>query len=121
LEHIEDDRGALRHMHDLLAPGGKLLLFVPAGTYLYGRLDEALGHFRRYSLNEVRAKAAEAGFAVDELFYMNVAGIPGWFLSSRVLRRTAPPRGMLWLFNLLTPLFIRFEETLKPRFGQSVV
>ena len=121
LEHIEDDHTALRAMHDALAPGGKLLLFVPAGMYLFGRLDEALGHFRRYSLAEVETKVRVAGLAVDEAFYMNVAGVPGWFLSSRVLRRQHPPRGMLKLFNLLTPLFIWFEERFKPGFGQSVV
>src|SRR5204862_182599 len=30
LEHIEDDRASLRAMHDLLQPGGRLVLVVPA-------------------------------------------------------------------------------------------
>ena len=48
LEHIEDDRASLRAMHDLLQPGGRLVLLVPSLRALYGTLDEALGHFRRY-------------------------------------------------------------------------
>src|SRR5881396_1734968 len=43
LEHIEDDRASLRAMHDLLQPGGRLVLLVPSLRALYGTLDEALG------------------------------------------------------------------------------
>lgn len=121
LEHIEDDRTAIRNMFDLLEPGGQLLLFVPAGPYLYGHLDEALGHYRRYTLGCLSGLVREQGFILDEAYHMNIAGIPGWFLASRVLRREAPPRILLWLFNLLVPLFIWFEETFRPSFGQSIV
>jgi 2-polyprenyl-3-methyl-5-hydroxy-6-metoxy-1,4-benzoquinol methylase len=121
LEHIEYDGVALRHMHDVLMPGGKLLLFVPAGQYLYGHLDQVLGHYRRYALASLRALVQAQGFEVLEASYMNAAGIPGWFLSSRILRREAPPRGLLWLFNLLTPVFVRVEEQIRPSFGQSVL
>jgi len=121
LEHIERHVEALRNMHDVLTPGGRVLLFVPAGQYLFGHLDRALGHYRRYALEPLRELVGAQGFEIVESSYMNVAGIPGWFLSSRVLRREAPPRGLLWLFNLLTPLFIWFEETLHPPFGQSIV
>jgi len=38
LEHIRDDTAALRRFHDLLAPGGRLLLLVPAHQVLYGRI-----------------------------------------------------------------------------------
>src|SRR6266581_4058076 len=42
LEHIEDDRASLRAMHDLLRPGGRLVLLVPSLRVLYGTLDDAL-------------------------------------------------------------------------------
>jgi hypothetical protein len=42
-------------------------------------------------------------------------------VSSRLLRREAPPRGLLWLFNLLAPALARAEEMLRPPFGLSVV
>jgi SAM-dependent methyltransferase len=121
LEHIADDRQALRHMFDLLEGGGKLLLFVPAGAYLFGHLDRALGHYRRYTLGPLRDLLRETGFTVELASYMNVAAIPGWFLASRILRREAPPMGLLRLFNRLTPLFIWGEERLRPGFGQSII
>src|SRR5205809_3988883 len=66
LEHIEDDAASLRAMHDLLRPGGgkggRLVLLVPALRVLYGTLDEALGHFRRYVPDELAAQLRTAGF-----------------------------------------------------------
>jgi SAM-dependent methyltransferase len=121
LEHVEADAAALRNLRALLRPGGKLVLFVPAGQYLYGRLDEALGHYRRYTVPSLRELARAQGLDVVDAYYMNVAGVPGWFLSSRLLRREAPPRGLLWLFNLLTPPLAWTEEKLRPPFGLSVV
>ena len=125
LEHIEDDRLALRHMHAVLQPGGHLLLLVPAGVFMYGTLDQALGHFRRYERDELRAKILEVGFRPLHLRYMNLAGIPGWYLNSRILKRHLLPRGQLRLFNLLAPLFIRSERWLRRiwdvPWGQSLV
>ena len=63
----------------------------------------------------------DVGFDVVDSFYMNAAGIPGWFLSSRVLKRSVPPRGLLRLFNWMTPIFVWFEDKVRPPVGQSVV
>ena len=121
LEHIERDAVALGNMYEALVPGGNLLLFVPAGQRLYGRLDEAVGHYRRYSLEALRQLVADQGFEIVELFHMNVFGIPGWFLSGKILRRDVPPRGLLQAFNWLTPILMRLERLVRPRFGLSLV
>lgn len=49
IEHIEDDRHAVRCMLDMLRPGGALLLTVPALMCLWDRHDEINHHFRRYT------------------------------------------------------------------------
>jgi len=49
LEHIEDEDGALEWIDDHLAPGGVLLVTVPAFNFLWSRHDELAQHFRRYS------------------------------------------------------------------------
>ncbi len=125
LEHIEDDVTALRHMGEVLRPGGHLLLLVPAGQYMFGRLDEALGHFRRYERSELGRRVRSAGLHPIRLQYMNIAGIPGWFFNSRVLKRDLLPKGQLRLFNVLTPLFIWSERMLRrwwdAPFGQSLI
>ena len=50
VEHIEDDLGFLRHLWDLLEPGGMLYLTVPAYNFLWSHEDVDAGHFRRYTL-----------------------------------------------------------------------
>src|SRR5438270_1035786 len=78
LEHIEDDRASLRAMHDLLQPGGRRVLLVPSLRALYGTLDEALGHFRRYVPAELPDKLRTTVFHVRPLEYVNLAGGPSW-------------------------------------------
>ncbi len=120
LEHIEDDRASLRAMHDLLEPGGRLVLLVPALRALYGTLDEALGHFRRYARRELATKYQEAGFELRHLEYFNLAGVPGWWFTGRVLRRRLIPTGALRWYEALVPLF-RLESLLPWRIGQSLI
>lgn len=113
LEHIENDAVALRHMFQCLEPGGHLLLFVPAGAYMFGTLDRALGHYRRYERAALAKRVTDAGFEPQRLSYLNLAGIPGWWLNSRVLHRQLLPQGQLRLFNDLAPLLIAAERTLR--------
>jgi SAM-dependent methyltransferase len=120
LEHIADDRASLRAMRSLLGPGGHLVLLVPALPALYGTMDEALGHHRRYTQAELRAAFSEAGLRPVHIEYFNLAGIPGWWLAGRVLRRRLIPAGSLALFEALVPLF-RLERFLPWRIGQSLI
>ena len=103
LEHIPDDRGALRRFHDLLEPGGKLLLLVPAHPFLYGSIDRTVEHERRYTKNGLLDRLQEAGFGIVELRLVNPLGAAGWFVSSRVLKREQVPEGPLKLYDKLVP------------------
>jgi SAM-dependent methyltransferase len=120
LEHIERDRDALAAMRELLNPGGTVVLLVPAVPALYGELDRALGHYRRYTPAVLRDRLADAGLAVRHLEYFNLAGMPGWWLVGRVLKRSVIPTGSLRLYNALVPLF-RLERYLPWRPGQSLI
>jgi SAM-dependent methyltransferase len=71
LEHLEDDRTALTDIRGLLAPGGHLVLTVPAFTHLWSRFDADSHHFRRYELEELRERVEAAGLVVERLtFFM---------------------------------------------------
>jgi len=61
VEHIEDDEGFLRHLHDLLEPGGMFYLTVPAYNFLWSSADVSAGHFRRYDLRTLQKKLEGAG------------------------------------------------------------
>ena len=120
LEHIEDDERALRQFHDLLDPGGRLVLLVPALQTLYGSLDRALDHFRRYDAAELAGKLERAGFRIERRFFFNLLGVPGWYLNSRVLKRTSFPPVQLALYDRLVPLF-RLESKFRLPVGMSLI
>lgn len=120
LEHVRDDGPSLATMHRLLQPGGRLVLLVPALPSIYGTLDRELGHFRRYTPQELRRKIPAAGFTLRHIEYFNLAGVPGWWLTGRVLKRTMIPAGSLAWFDALVPLF-RLERLLPWRVGQSLI
>lgn len=61
LEHMEDDRGALRMVARLLAPGGQLLLAVPSNPREWRWDDDFYGHFRRYTVAEMTERLTQAG------------------------------------------------------------
>ena len=97
-----------------------MILLVPALPALYGSLDRALGHVRRYTPRELRTKFDAAGLRMRHLEYFNLAGLPGWWIAGRVLRREIIPAASLRWFDALVPLF-RLERFLPWRLGQSLI
>jgi ubiquinone/menaquinone biosynthesis C-methylase UbiE len=120
LEHIENDRQTLADFRDILQPGGHLTLLVPAHPALYGTLDIHLRHFRRYQLPQLKQLVTDAGFHVDDIRFLNRPGVLGWWLNSRVLKRTVLPRAQLTAFRWVQPL-LKLEEKRRPSFGLSLL
>jgi SAM-dependent methyltransferase len=119
LEHIEDDRRALQAMYASLAPGGKLLLFVPAHPWLYGTVDRAIGHFRRYTKEDLRVKLTAAGFQVTRLWPFNPLGIVGWWWQGKVRRGTRLEPWQTRWFDRLVPVLRRVPGLRGGLFGLS--
>jgi SAM-dependent methyltransferase len=120
LEHIEDDATTLRDCASVLPSGGRLVLLVPAMPALYGTLDKALSHFRRYDRKALAQLLQRSGFEIESLTYLNRVAVFGWWLSSRVLKRTVLPKSQLGLFKVMMPL-LKFEERHPPTFGLSLL
>ncbi len=105
VEHVEDDLGALRNVWNALSEGGRAIILVPCGPELYGTLDEVLGHFRRYTRDQLVDVAEQAGFRVEQVLKFNRPGVPAWWLNGRVLHRKTFGLGQIRLLNILTPIF----------------
>ncbi|MFQ5745070.1 MAG: glycosyltransferase [Acidobacteriota bacterium] len=120
VEHIEDDLQALRTMHQLLQDDGLLLLLVPAGPVLYGKLDETLEHYRRYRRRDLHELLEKAGFSPVVTSYANAIGALGWWFNGRLLRRRHVPRVQARVNDWLVP-WLRLERALGLPFGLSLV
>lgn len=84
IEHIEDSKAELQRAHDLLAPGGHLLILVPAFQFLYSGFDKAIGHHRRYD-KRLLEQELPAGMELVKLSYRDSMGMllslgNKWFL-----------------------------------------
>jgi 2-polyprenyl-3-methyl-5-hydroxy-6-metoxy-1,4-benzoquinol methylase len=74
LEHAKDDFGLLKQcVENNLAPGGRVLISVPAWPFLFSAHDRFLHHHRRYTYGSATALVSAAGLhrvKTGGLFYL---------------------------------------------------
>lgn len=121
LEHIDDHVGALRNMRQLLRPGGNVIVFVPAMPFLFGAMDRAMGHLRRYTKRSLRQAFLDAGLRPVRARYINLVGVAGWLWNGRIRKQATIPASATLLFDRLVPILSAFERILPPLIGQSVL
>jgi glycosyltransferase involved in cell wall biosynthesis len=112
LEHIQDDMQGLRNIHSALAKDGRAIVLVPHGQEIFGTLDTALGHYRRYSHDELRQKMEQAGFRVESILDFNRISRPAWYVSGKVLKRTTLGAAQMKIFDQLVWLWRRIDQHL---------
>lgn len=120
LEHIPDDGAALRSVLEVLQPGGRLALWVPAFPLLYSRFDRRVGHYRRYRRSQLVDLVERSGYTVVESRYVNLVGALGWLVSARMLGREPTGTLSVRIFDRLVPVLRRVESRLRPPAGQSL-
>jgi SAM-dependent methyltransferase len=122
MEHVEDDGAFLRAAFRALAPGGHVLLFVPALPALFGSLDRAFDHFRRYTRPVLRARLKGAGLRPVDVRYMNLPGVAAWWLTGKVLRKTTVSARDARLYDRWVVPWVRaVESRVAPPLGQSLL
>jgi phospholipid N-methyltransferase len=121
LEHIAADTAELRSAYLSMVESAHLVVYSPALPWLYGNFDRSVGHVRRYTLAEIKAKMGDAGFEVVQARYIDLLGVIPWYLSM-VLRN-----GTLRLANTrlydrwVVPLGRRLESVITPPLGKNVL
>ena len=76
LEHLEEEKRFLQAVLFHLAPGGKLVINVPAGKWAFSAYDKAAGHVRRYSKKTLAETANRNGLELAEWTYWGFPLIP---------------------------------------------
>ena len=112
VEHIEDDLVGLQNIRSALQPGGRAIILVPQGQSIYGSLDVVLGHYQRYSEDELQAKLEKTGFRVEKIIRFNRVTRPGWYVNGRILRKRTFGRFQLYVFDRLVWLWRKIDRFL---------
>lgn len=74
LEHIQDDAASVRQLHAALKPGARTKIFVPALPMLFTKMDQRVGHFRRYTRQSLTTLFTSNGFTVTRCHYFDLLG-----------------------------------------------
>jgi len=91
IEHVADDERALAEMFRVCRPGGHLLVTVPAFPVLWGNIDDAGHHFRRYRRAQLVERVCAAGFEPRLVRYFNFLLFPP-IAAIRLAARLRPVR-----------------------------
>lgn len=122
LEHIEDDKNILSALHEKLAAGGHLMIFVPAMPFLYSKIDKLHGHFRRYERAGLGGVLKEAGFELKHIEYFDALGVVPWYLVNTLGGATDfNPHAIKIYDSVGVPITKFFESVVSFPFGKNVV
>ncbi len=122
LEHIENDGKTIGNVRKCLKTGGRLILYVPALSFIYGTLDEALGHYRRYDKKGLEEMLKTSGFKIVKSRYVNFIGVFSWFLYSRIKKARIPAeKRILFYDRFVVPFVSLIENMISLPFGQSLL
>ena len=112
LEHLKDDRQVLESIRTALVPGGILILLVPNGPEAFGTLDEALGHYRRYTREQLATLLSHAGYELDRMLQFNRVSWFGWRFAGQVMKSRALSHVGMRVFDRFVWLWRRIDASL---------
>jgi SAM-dependent methyltransferase len=112
LEHVDNRPESLASIAAKLAPGGKILVSVPAYQWMWSAHDRAHHHKLRYSKKGLRRDAEAAGLKVDKIGYFNsllfplaaAVRIAGKIAGKSSSDDTLPPKALNSLFERIFSL-----------------
>jgi SAM-dependent methyltransferase len=76
VEHVDDDRGSVAALSALVAPGGYLIVTVPAYQWMWSAHDEVHHHKRRYSRPQIVDVVRAGGLEPVKASYFNAVLFP---------------------------------------------
>jgi len=121
LEHIQDDRRELIRAKQHLRPGGNLIVLSPAWPFLFSPFDRAIGHYRRYTRESLRA-AAPTGIEERRVVYLDSAGLLASAGNRLLLRSRMPAEKQILTWDrVLVPVSRVIDGWLGWRVGKTVL
>jgi SAM-dependent methyltransferase len=121
LEHIEHDREELESAASRLRVGGRLIVLSPAHQWLFTPFDAAIGHFRRYNRPMLR-KLSPANMRIEQLTYLDSAGLALSLANLLLLRQSMPTRAQLRFWDrCVVPISQGLDRCFCGLLGKSII
>ncbi|MBE0644948.1 MAG: methyltransferase domain-containing protein [Bacteroidetes bacterium] len=121
LEHIEDDGDELEYAASCLKPGGHIVVLAPAHQFLYSAFDRAIGHFRRYDRESIRA-CIPANCQLKGPWFLDSLGMALSLGNRLLLKQSAPtPTQIRFWDSWLLPISRLLDFLFRYSIGKTVV
>ena len=126
LEHIKDDYAILTLIRKKLKNNGKIFLYLPAKMILWSKLDEVVGHYRRYEISKLRKLLKKAGFKIIKINYSDSLGFfitLIWRFLNKVNKNPLPSKRSLIFYDRFIFPFSRIIDSFgfKYLIGKNIV
>lgn len=112
IEHVEDDRGAIREVARVLRPGGHFMLSVPLHPANWTAFDAIVGHWRRYAPDELTLLLEEAGLQIELCAVYGMKPRSSWLVDLGMWFLEHRTKSAMWWYNLFMPLTLRRQPPL---------
>lgn len=126
LEHIEDDYKILTSLRNKLNDDGILFLYLPANMILWTKLDEIVGHYRRYEISKLKILIKKAGFKLITIHYADFLGFfitLLWKFLNNINNKSLPSKFILSFFDrFIFPLSRTLDKLgLRHLIGKNII
>ena len=121
LEHIKDDLQEIENAKKKLNEGGYLVIMVPAHQKIFGNLDKAVGHFRRYEKSFFKTNLLQ--LKLINLKYLDSMGYLLYYLNKIFFKNeTFPSKLKIFLWDkIFTPISLIIDFLTNYRYGKCII
>jgi SAM-dependent methyltransferase len=121
LEHIDRDREEAIKVSQHLKPDGNLIIVAPAHQWLFTPFDAAIGHYRRYNKQTLKAVLPD-DIEIVRLNYLDCVGLLASLGNKLVLKQSQPTLKQIKLWDrFMVPISKRLDPAIGYSFGKSVL
>ena len=122
LEHIEKDTLEVNTALEKLNPNGYLIILVPAGEKLYGKFDQAIGHYRRYEIDFFKNNNFKNSKLV-ELCHLDCVGYFLYYVNQFFFKEEVyPSQFKIFIWDkFFTPFTILVDFIFRYKFGKNIM
>ncbi|QMU53920.1 MAG: methyltransferase [Nitrosopumilus sp.] len=121
LEHVQLDELALENFRKMLKANGNIIIFVPGHKSLYNIIDKTIGHYRRYSSEELIRKTSKVNLTISKIFQFNFIGMFGWYYNGNLRKKSDLNENSLKLFDKVVPILRIIDKLISNKLGLSLI